>query len=138
MLYYYLQHFDTVELNNSFYRLPTNEAFVHWRDATPRSFLFSVKASRFLTHNKKLKDADSALEKLLPRALHLGKKLGPILFQLLPHWRVNIERLQSLLTVLPRNLRYAFECRDLSWMTPEVNEVLRQFHAAFCIHELAG
>lgn len=138
MLPYYLQHFDTVELNNSFYRLPTAEAFDRWHDETPRNFLFAVKASRYLTHNKKLKDPESALERMLPPALHLGKKLGPILFQLPPRWRVNIERLESLLAVLPRNLRYAFEFRDLSWMTEEVNQALKRLHAAFCIYELAG
>jgi uncharacterized protein YecE (DUF72 family) len=138
MLEWYARHFDTVELNNSFYRLPTPEAFDDWRKATPPTFVFAVKASRFLTHNKKLKDPENALDNLLPRAARLGKKLGPILFQLPPHWRVNVERLDNLLTVLPRDLRYAFECRDLSWITPEVNAVLKRFNAAFCIYELAG
>jgi uncharacterized protein YecE (DUF72 family) len=138
MLEYYLQHFDTVELNNSFYRLPTPQAFDDWRDATPNDFIFAVKASRFLTHNKKLKDPENALQNLLPRAARLGKKLGPILFQLPPTWRVNVERLENLLTVLPRDLRYAFEFRELSWMTAEINRVLSRFNAGFCIYELAG
>jgi uncharacterized protein YecE (DUF72 family) len=138
MLDYYSQHFDTVELNNSFYRLPTREAFDCWRDSTPPNFVFAVKASRFLTHNKKLKDPENALDNLLPRVTRLGKKLGPILFQLPPHWQVNVERLENLLEVLPRDLRYAFECRDLSWMTPKVHQVLSRFNAAFCIYELAG
>ena len=76
MLEHYVQHFDTVELNNSFYRLPTAEAFDAWRDATPSNFIFAVKASRFLTHNKKLKDPEQALDNLLPRAAHLAGKLG--------------------------------------------------------------
>jgi uncharacterized protein YecE (DUF72 family) len=138
MLEWYIRHFDTVELNNSFYRLPTPESFDDWREATPQNFVFAVKASRFLTHNKKLKDPENALDNLLPRAARLGKKLGPILFQLPPRWRVNVERLDNLLTVLPRDLRYAFECRDLSWITPEVNVILKRFNAAFCIYELAG
>jgi uncharacterized protein YecE (DUF72 family) len=138
MLDYYLQHFDTVELNNSFYRLPKPEAFDCWRDATPPNFVFAVKASRFLTHNKKLKDPENALENLLPRAARLGDKLGPILFQLPPRWRVNAERLQNLLEVLPRDLRYTFEFRELSWITAEVNAILTRFNAAFCIYELAG
>jgi uncharacterized protein YecE (DUF72 family) len=97
MLDFYLQHFDAVELNNSFYRLPTTEAFDCWREATPADFIFAVKASRFLTQNKKLKDPDQALDNLLlPRAAHLGPKLGPVLFQLPPHWRVNPGRLQGL------------------------------------------
>lgn len=138
MLDFYLQHFDTVELNNSFYRLPTPEAFDAWRDATPANFVFAVKASRFITHNKKLKDPEHALDNLLPRAAHLGPKLGPILFQLPPRWRVNPERLQNLLEILPRDLRYAFEFRELSWITPAIASILKKFNAAFCIYELAG
>lgn len=138
MLKFYLQHFDTVELNNSFYRLPLVSALEGWRDAVPRNFVFTVKASRFITHNKKLKDPENALQNLLPRLADLGSKLGPILFQLPPKWQVNIERLQDFLSVLPRQLRYAFEFRELSWMKPDVTEVLKRFNAAFCIYELAG
>jgi len=138
MLDFYLQHFNTVELNNSFYRLPTTEAFDAWREATPPNFVFAVKASRFLTHNKKLKDPRQALDNLLPRAAHLGPKLGPILFQLPPHWRVNAGRLENLLEILPRDLRYAFEFRELSWITPAITSMLTKFNAAFCICELAG
>ena len=138
MLDHYLQHFDTVELNNSFYRLPEAAAFDAWREATPANFIFAVKASRFITHNKKLKDPENALDNLLPRAAHLGHKLGPILFQLPPHWRVNPERLHALLEILPRDLRYTFEFRELSWIIPEVDSILKKFNAAFCIYELAG
>ncbi|HET9183763.1 MAG TPA: DUF72 domain-containing protein [Candidatus Angelobacter sp.] len=138
MLDYYVQHFDTLELNNSFYRLPSNEAFECWRDSTPGDFVFAVKASRFITHNKKLKDPENAVDNLLPRAARLGKKLGPVLFQLPPKWKVNAERLVGLLEILPREHRYAFEFRELSWMTPEICRILRKFNAAFCIYELAG
>jgi uncharacterized protein YecE (DUF72 family) len=138
MLDYYIRHFDTLELNNSFYRLPTIEAFQCWRDSTPQNFIFAVKASRFITHNKKLKDPENALENLLPRAEHLGKKLGPVLFQLPPKWKINQERLQALLQVLPREHRYTFEFRELSWLRPEIMRVLEKFNAAFCIYELAG
>ena len=89
MLAHYVQHFDTLELNNSFYRLPTIAAFASWRDATPDNFVFSVKASRFITHNKKLNEPENALDNILARAAHLGKKFGPVLFQLPPHWKVN-------------------------------------------------
>ena len=138
MLEYYVRHFDTLELNNSFYRLPTVNAFCCWRDSTPSNFIFAVKASRFITHNKKLKDPENALENLLPRAENLGLKLGPVLFQLPPKWKVNVERLENLLEILPREHRYAFEFRETSWMKPEVNHVLERFNAAFCIYELAG
>jgi uncharacterized protein YecE (DUF72 family) len=138
MLAHYVRHFDTLELNNSFYRLPTTDAFESWRDATPDNFMFAVKASRFITHNKKLKDPENALDNILARATHLGKKLGPVLFQLPPHWKVNAGRLEALLEILPRDHRYAFEFRETSWVTPEIYRLLRRFNAAFCIYELAG
>jgi len=138
MLDHYLEHFDTVELNNSFYRLPTEAAFRIWRESVPDSFIFSVKASRFITHNKKLKDPENSLDNLLPRAQILGPKLGPILFQLPPKWKVNVERLEQLLSLLPKQHRYTFEFRELSWINDEVNAVLRSHNAAFCIYELAG
>jgi uncharacterized protein YecE (DUF72 family) len=138
MLEYYVRHFDTLELNNSFYRLPEIGAFESWRDATPRNFVFAVKASRYITHNKKLKNPENALENLLPRAEHLGRKLGPVLFQLPPKWKVNAGRLEALLEMLPRKHRYAFEFRETSWMTAEVYRVLRRHNAAFCIYQLAG
>jgi uncharacterized protein YecE (DUF72 family) len=138
MLEYYSHQFDTVELNNSFYRLPTEAAFDNWRESTPANFVFAVKASRFLTHQKKLKDPESALENFLPRASRLSTKLGPLLFQLPPRWQVNPGRLEGLLEVLPRDLRCAFEFRDLSWIQPDINKLLARFGAAFCIYELAG
>jgi uncharacterized protein YecE (DUF72 family) len=138
MLDYYVQHFDTLELNNSFYRLPEASAFDCWREATPANFIFAVKASRFITHNKKLKDPENALDHLLPRAAHLGSKLGPVLFQLPPQWRVNTERLVNLLEILPQDVRYTFEFCELSWVSSEVESILRKFNAAFCIYELAG
>jgi uncharacterized protein YecE (DUF72 family) len=138
MLEFYSQQFDTVELNNSFYRLPTEAAFDNWRQSTPADFIFAVKASRFLTHQKKLKDPESALEKFLPRASRLSTKLGPLLFQLPPRWQVNPGRLEALLEALPRDLRCTFEFRDLSWIQPDINKLLARFGAAFCIYELAG
>jgi uncharacterized protein YecE (DUF72 family) len=138
MLAHYLRYFDTVELNNSFYRLPTPEAFVAWRDATPDGFLFAVKGSRFITHNKKLKDPENALNNLIPRAEELGDKLGPILFQLPPKWRCNVDRLEKFLCALPKCHRYAFEFREPSWHCAEVMKVLRRHNAAYCIYELAG
>ena len=138
MLEYYSQQFDTVELNNSFYRLPTETAFDNWRESTPASFVFAVKASRFLTHQKKLKDPEPALQNFLPRASRLSTKLGPLLFQLPPRWQVNPGRLEGLLEALPRDLRCTFEFRDLSWIQPEISKLLARFGAAFCIYELAG
>ena len=138
MLAFYSQNFDTVELNNTFYRLPTESAFDDWRQSTAANFVFAVKASRFLTHQKKLKEPESALQNFLPRASRLSTKLGPILFQLPPKWQVNPGRLEGLLEVLPRNLRYVFEFRDVSWIRAEIDGLLARHHAAFCIYELAG
>ncbi len=140
MLDYYLEHFDTVEINNSFYKLPAEETFACWRDATPPGFCFAVKASRFITHNKKLKDPENALENFLPRAEKLGKKLGPVLFQLPPKWHVNVDRLDEFLSVLPKGKRhrYAFEFREPTWLNEQVYRVLRRHNAAFCIYELSG
>jgi len=97
MLDYYCKHFSTVEINNSFYMLPQVSTLEAWRDGTPKNFKFAIKASRFLTHNKKLKEPENALNNFLPRAEALGNKLGPILFQLPPKWKVNRERLEEFL-----------------------------------------
>jgi len=138
MLAYYLRDFDTVELNNTFYHLPKETSFDSWRAATPARFLFAVKGSRFITHMIKLKDPDRGNRNFLPRAERLGKKLGPILWQLPRGWNVNVERLEEFLRALPRGHRYAFELRNPSWMTDKVYEVLRKYDAAFCLYELAG
>src|SRR5215472_13420194 len=100
MLTFYTRHFDAIEINNSFYRLPSLRALAAWHDSTPSGFCFAVKASRFLTHNKKLKEPRNALDNLLPRLEVLREKLGPILFQLPPGWKCNTERLEEFLSVL--------------------------------------
>lgn len=137
-LAYYARHFSTVEINRSFYRLPSQENFAVWRDATPGEFVFAVKASRFITHMKKLKDPEETLPALLEAISGLGKKLGPVLFQLPPNWRVNPQRLRALLQRLPPGLKTAFELRDPSWHTQEVLSLLGEFNAAFCIYDLGG
>jgi uncharacterized protein YecE (DUF72 family) len=138
MFEYYMQYFDTVEINNSFYKLPKTEMLEGWRKATPHDFLFAVKGSRFITHNKKLKEPHHALENLLPRAKALGRKLGPILFQLPPKWRVNVERFAEFLEALPKYHRYTFEFREPTWMHDDIYALLRKHKAAHCIYELAG
>ncbi len=138
MFEYYARYFNTVEVNNSFYKLPTPGTFGAWREAAPPDFVFAVKGSRFITHNKKLKEPENALENLLPRAEELGTKLGPILFQLPPKWRCNVERMEQFLHALPNSHRYAVEFREQSWLCAEVFEVLKRHNAAFCIYELAG
>jgi uncharacterized protein YecE (DUF72 family) len=112
MLRWYADRFDTVEINNSFYRLPTTEAQTGWCNETPSDFCFAVKASRYITHNRKLKDPKETLKKFMLQIKTLEKRLGPILFQLPPAWQVNLERLQEFLVALPQEHRYAFEFRN--------------------------
>ena len=138
MLAHYARDFDTVELNNTFYQLPSEETFDAWRRNTPRDFLYAVKGSRFITHMIKLKDPLRGLTNFLPRAERLDGKLGPIFWQLPPGWKVNVERLEEFLSLLPPKHDYTFELRNETWMTDAVLEVLRRHNAAFCIYELAG
>jgi uncharacterized protein YecE (DUF72 family) len=137
MLNFYAQHFDTVEINNSFYHLPLPSTYDSWHHNSPGNFLFAVKGSRFITHMKKLKDPRTSSKKFFDGVERLGEKLGPILFQLPPNWHVNLERLTTFLEALPKGHRYVFEFRDESWLMPEVYELLSKYKAAFCIHDLA-
>ena len=135
---HYKKTFSTVELNNPFYRLPSLETFEGWKKSAPRGFLFSVKASRYITHMKKLHDTEKALQLFLKNARGLGKKLGPILFQLPPGWKVNLERFEAFLHTLPRRHRYVFEFRNATWYTDEMYGLLRKYNCAFCQYELSG
>lgn len=137
-LKFYSEKLLTVEINNSFYRLPDIKTFKSWEKNTPEKFIFSVKGSRYITHMKKLKDPEQSSRKLFSGIKHLKKKLGPILFQLPPHWKFNKERLLKFLKSLPGEYRYTFEFREKSWWNEEVFELLNQHNAAFCIYELAG
>ncbi|MDQ6675763.1 MAG: DUF72 domain-containing protein [Acidobacteriota bacterium] len=138
MLGFYQLRFDTVEINNSFYRLPPEKALNGWRLSTPPGFCFAVKGSRFLTHMKKLKDPGPGIDKFFSRADLLEEKLGPVLFQLPPNWEVNLGRLENFLDALPKWHRYAFEFRNATWNTPEVLQLLRQRNVAYCPFHLAG
>jgi uncharacterized protein YecE (DUF72 family) len=135
---YYLSRFDTVELNNSFYRLPAAGTFAAWKDTTPEGFIFSVKASRFITHMKKLKDPATSMTKFLDNVVYLGEKLGPVLFQLPPGWKINAERLAEFLQYLPKAMRCVFEFRNKTWYDGQIFGLLRQHGCAFCIYELDG
>jgi uncharacterized protein YecE (DUF72 family) len=135
---YYLQFFSTVEINNSFYRLPSAKTFANWRKASPHQFIFSVKASRYITHMKKLKDPETSLHKFLTHVHALKEKLGPVLFQLPPGWKLNTGRLKEFLQCLPAPGRYVFEFRNPSWYHPDVFALLKKYNCAFCIYELNG
>lgn len=135
---YYTGLFDTVELNSSFYQLPDRETFKKWRENSPDGFVYAVKASRYITHMKKLKDTKEATALFLKNSKGLGKKRGPILFQLPPGWSVNAERLHHFLRSLPATNRYTFEFRNNTWYCDEVFELLERYNCAFCFYDLAG
>jgi uncharacterized protein YecE (DUF72 family) len=139
MLSFYARYFDTVELNNTFYQLPASTTVDSWRNNSPSSFCFAVKASRFITHMKKLKDAQDSTKRFFSEVTdRLDTKAGPILFQLPPRWPVNSDRLATFLSSLPPEYKYAFEFRDKSWLTPGVFDLLREHNAALCIHDLGN
>jgi len=135
-LEFYTRHFPTVELNNSFYRLPTEKAFSNWRDTSPEGFVYAVKGSRFITHIKRLKDVQEPVETFLGRARHLGQKLGPLLYQLPPNMHRNDERLDAFLTLLPKGLRHVVEFRHESWLDEGVFDILRRHNVGFCVFDM--
>jgi uncharacterized protein YecE (DUF72 family) len=135
---HYAETFETVELNTSFYHLPKPESFAKWRDQAPPGFRYAVKASRFITHMKKLKDCEEPLEVFLGRARNLGEAIGPILYQLPPRWGFNRERIEQFLGLLPTDLIHVFEFREKSWLTEEVLALLDARGVSFCVHDMAG
>jgi uncharacterized protein YecE (DUF72 family) len=135
---YYQRFFKTVELNSPFYHLPPRQTFEKWKEDVPDDFVYAVKASRFITHMKKLNDAGDSLTRLLDNASGLDEKLSIILFQLPPKWEINVERFRAFLEKLPKGNRYTFEFRDQTWYHDEIYALLREFNCAFCIYELAG
>lgn len=137
-LAFYADRFRSVEVNNTFYQVPEKSTLRRWYDTVPDDFLFAVKASRYITHMKKLKEPRESLARFLDTVRVLEDKLGPILFQLPPRWHFNADRLASFLDLLPDDLRYTFEFRDETWVNEETYRLLRDKEAAFCIYELAG
>jgi uncharacterized protein YecE (DUF72 family) len=133
---FYAQHFDTVEINNTFYRLPNEGAFDVWREQAPVGFLYAVKASRFLTHMKKLKDPEEPIERILGRARRLGATLGPVLYQLPGGWKCNLERLTYFFAALPRDMPHVMEYRRPDWLCDEVYDLMRRYKIGLCIHDL--
>jgi uncharacterized protein YecE (DUF72 family) len=135
---FYTRQFSAVELNATFYRLPPAATFAGWRERAPAGFTFAVKASRYLTHLKKLADPGPALALLQERASHLGPAQGPLLFQLPPHWRYDGERLAAFLAALPQRPSSAMEFRHPSWFNEEAYDLLRRAQVGLCIYDLAG
>jgi uncharacterized protein YecE (DUF72 family) len=135
---HYATRFDTVEINNSFYRLPPPETFAKWREQAPTRFLYAVKASRFLTHMKKLKDPEDPLSRFFQSARQLGPRLGPVLYQLPPGWRVDLDRFEVFLRALPKGHRHTIEFRDTSWYNPRVFALMQNYSVALCLHDMQG
>jgi uncharacterized protein YecE (DUF72 family) len=133
---HYATLFDTVELNTTFYRLPTAEAVEAWAAAAPPGFVYALKLGQFGSHRMKLRDAASWLPNHLDRACRLGSSLGPTLVQLPPRWKRNVERLEEFFAAAPDQLRWAVELREPSWLHDDVYDVLRRHGAALCVHDL--
>jgi uncharacterized protein YecE (DUF72 family) len=134
----YAEEFDTVEINNSFYRLPPASTFEKWRKQAPPGFCYAVKANRFLTQAKKLKDCEEPLERMMNSVRSLADRLGPMLYQLPPKMNLNLERLESFLQVLPKGVNSVFEFRNTSWYVHETYALLDRYGASFCVHDMPG
>lgn len=137
-LMFYAKQFQTTEINNTFYQLPTKKTLASWRDTVPDGFVFSIKASRYITHMKKLKDPEKSTRKFFSLIEVLGDKAGPVLFQLPPKWKVNLDRLEDFLDKLPSIYRYSFEFRDTTWFGQNTEHLLVKKKVAFCIYDFDG
>lgn len=138
MLDRYSKYFDTVEINATFYRLPTDQTVQGWVRKVPGPFIFALKASRYITHMKKLKDPRESIDKFFSRIALLGNKSGPVLFQLPPNWKKNEKRLGNFLKELPAGYRYAFEFRHASWFDDDILTLLEDYGAALCLYDMGG
>lgn len=137
-LSYYADRFDTVELNVTFYRMPSSAAFRSWAARVPDGFLFAVKASRYLTHVRRLQEPRAPVDFLLERASELGPHLGPILLQLPPDMTIQIDRLAETLDAFPPTVRVAVEPRHDSWFVDDLRNLLRSHGAALCLGDRRG
>jgi uncharacterized protein YecE (DUF72 family) len=135
---FYAEHFDTVEINNSFYMLPKPETFDKWREQAPPGFFYAVKANRFITQAKKLLDCEEPLDRMMPSVRRLGDRLGPLLYQLPPRLKFNPERLESFLRIVPKDVINVFEFREPSWYVGETFDLLERYGASFCVHDMPG
>lgn len=132
---FYAGHFSTVEINNTFYRLPAQRAWDAWRQAAPPGFVYAVKGSRYITHVKRLKDA-APVETFVERARRLGPALGPLLWQTPPTMKRDDDRLEGFLAALPRDVRHVIEFRNQTWFQPEVFALLRMHNVGFCMYHM--
>lgn len=134
----YADHFDTVEINSSFYHLPKATTFEKWHDQAPPGFCYAIKANRFITQAKKLLDCEEPMERMMSVTRHLGGRLGPMLYQLPPSLKLDLERLAAFLPLLPKDVTNIFEFRDKSWYVPETFDLLDGHGVGFCVHDMRG
>jgi uncharacterized protein YecE (DUF72 family) len=137
-LRYFSEAFPTVEVNNTFYQLPKEETFVSWREASAEGFLVTVKASRYITHLRRLRDCRDPVRLLWSRCRRLGKKLGPVLFQLPPNFKADVDLLRGFLSLLPKGMRPAFEFRHPSWENGETHRALDEAGCALVLADRPG
>lgn len=135
---YYAKDFDTVEINNTFYQQPKQSSLERWYKQAPKHFIYSVKANRYITHIKRLKDTSEALERFFEGVGILKEKLGPVLYQLPPSLHKDIDLLRSFIRLLPEKLPAVFEFRHKSWFSEDTYELLNQFGLSFCVHDMPG
>ncbi len=135
---YYAKDFDTVEINNTFYHLPKEGFLKKWHKQAPKNFIYSIKANRYITHIKRLKDSSEPLERFIERVGILAEKLGPILYQLPPSLHKDLDLLKSFVKLLPKKLPAVFEFRHKSWYSEDTFKLLSQFGVGFCIHDMPG
>jgi uncharacterized protein YecE (DUF72 family) len=133
MLPFYAEHFRTVEINATFYRMPTPKTVTGWAETAPPGFVFTLKAPQRITHMRRLRDVDEPLRFFCEVARQLGDKLGPLFFQLPPNFKKDTDRLRDVLIQVPPDLRCAFEFRHASWFADDVYEALRSRDAALCV-----
>jgi uncharacterized protein YecE (DUF72 family) len=132
---HYAAHFDNVEVNNTFYRLPAPAVFDAWREQAPAGFVYTLKLSRYVTHLRRLRDPRTPLARFLKAARRLERHLGPVLVQLPPRWQADPQSLDAFLQAAPRPPRWAVEFRDPSWLSSEVFAILRRHRAALVLHD---
>ena len=137
-LKYYSNFFSIVEVNSTFYHLPSEKTLLNWAKVTPKNFIFAVKASRYLTHQKKLLNFEESTNFFFQRIALLKNKLGPILFQLPPSFKVDAEILKKFISFLPKKYVYCIEFRNPSWYTQEIYRLLKSFNIALCFGDLNG
>jgi uncharacterized protein YecE (DUF72 family) len=133
---YYCQLFDTVEINNTFYHQPTSRTLSAWERQAPRKFVYAVKANRYLTHMRKLKDAHAPLIRFLRSTRRLKTHLGPLLYQLPPNWKKNLTRLRDFAKLLPGDETHVIEFRNRDWLAEDTYELMAEFKLCLCVHDM--